>query len=853
MDDDLHFHDLPHYGSPMFGRAAELAALRQLVVQPGFTLATVIGIGGVGKTRLVVELVRSLAETVPCDFRFVPLAAIESPELVLPEIAKAFDIQIKHPRDTIRNTLAAWDGILVLDNFEQVIQTAPQIASILPQNPNLTVIVTSQQPLHIDGEHLLRINTLQIPAPDAALADAAATPSVRMLVSTASRQDAGFAATALDASGMAAISEICRRLDGIPLALELAAPRLATLSPEAVLDQMDRGQQILSSRRTDLPARQRTMDSAIAWSVRFLTPELQRTFIWLGPLAGGFDVDLVDELVHHLDLDISAIDVIGELMGFCLIRRTDGGANPWYNQLGAIRDYCLHALDDLQERDAAEAFVAMHVRAISADSEEALTSDRTNDWTTMLERELPTIRSAVRWSFKHEDPELAMVLANGIWRFMEEAGIASELRDWITTAEQWSDKLDPGVLAAGLITRLLMENEHGDLAAGKLTAARIAGLLAGNDDRLLHIRFLIYMGHMAKDAGDLDLAVERYKSAAARTIEPEDSRWVAVTEGSLAAISYYRGDYAVAEEKWLRVAAILQQRKDENTLAAVYGNLIAAANDQEAHDRALEYADRAIAITRPQDSQRALLYALLNQAETLLDIGETDKARINLEESADLAERTESPILLATAQIGLCRLYLDTQDYLAGAQSAIKALQLIAPGEASPQFLSLSRILLKHLFRQRRLEDAAALYGKTMSFADETGNSFSPRHTRELLAIWEPLAADLPNADDLRDRGAKWNAATYVRNLEWFARSIAPPSKSPGLLISVPAIDPTRDLTVREHEVLQLLVNGYSTQRMAHQLSVSPRTVTTHIGHIMNKMNVSSRAELLAAVLRTRQ
>ncbi|MCA9833198.1 MAG: hypothetical protein KC435_04585 [Thermomicrobiales bacterium] len=849
MNGDNRSNEMPHFGSPIVGRERDLAMLQSLVEDPTVTLITVIGIGGVGKTRLVTEAARLLTNG---NVLFVPLASIDSPELVLPEIANALELHSDRPGEVIRSWLEDWQGVLVLDNFEQVVEAAPDIAAIIPKHGRVKVLITSQQPLQIESEHIVRLRALGVPDINSPITELADSPSVRMLLNIAAHHDATFAEAALAGERAQTIAEICRRLDGVPLALELAAPRLTSLSPEAVLHQMDLGKQILTSQRRDLPERQRTMHSAIAWSVRLLPTDTQRAFTWLGVFTAGFDLPQVERLVEHLDLDISAIDVISELMNFSLIRRREAGTQPWYSLLTAIREYCLAELDATGERDAAEQFVADHVRALGEQSEEALTNAGADAWAEMLERELPTIRTAVRWSLDHEEPELPLVLADGIWRFMEQYGASNELRDWIAQAETWPEKASPRIRAAALLTRLLLENERRDLDAGYKTGETIAQILSTHNYPDLQVRFDIYMGHMAKDANHIDEAFALYSRALAQTTTPEMSRWAAVAEGSLGAISYVRGDFAAAEASWTNVARIMEARNDQITLAGVYTNLMAAANDQEAYDRSLAYADKAIAIIRSLDLKRELLYALLNQAYAYLDLGEADQARINLEEALEIAHSIDSPLLLATAYTNLTSVHLANDAFAAASESALKALALLTLDEGSAQYLTLSGVLVSALMQQSRLEDAAALLGKTLSYSEEVAYTFSQRRSHDLAEMWITIQERCERAEEYRQRGATWNASTWLRNLEWFARSIAPIA-TPGMLISIPPDGDLAQLTRREEEVLQLLINGHSTQEMAVQLSVSPRTVTTHLAHIMNKMNVSSRTELLAAVLRSRQ
>ncbi len=807
-----------------------------------------IGVGGIGKTRLVSAFAESLPQTE--EGRFISLARIRSAELVLPEIAKGFGIQSDQPMAALSTYLQDWHGVLILDNFEQVVAAAPDVMQMIPAGSRVTVLVTSQQPLGVEGEHIVRLQPLTLPAPDTDGATLAANPCVQLLVNRATAQDSN---AILNDTDVRLIGDICRKLDGIPLAIELAAPHLISLGPEAVRIQLDQGQHFLSAQRRDRPERQYTMHSAIAWSAQLLPTAIQRVFRWMGVFAGGFDIPVLAAVIEHLGVTITPIDVITELVNFSLIRRVSGGTDPWFTMLATMHEFCLQELMNNDERDRAEEFLACYVKSIGVQSEAALTSSDTAVWSARLERELPTIRAAIQWSLSHHEPELPMIMADGLWRFMEQYGASNEVRDWIDNAERWPTRMSPRVRIAGLITRLALENEHQDLNQGKITADQIESLLAEHDLPDLRARFYVFMGHLAKDCNDYDEAITLYGSALniARSLGLD--RLASVAEGSIGTINYYRGDFAAAESSLLSVAAYMEEQRDLITLAGVYSNLAGIASNQQAYDRTLIYADKAVTISRDLDLKRELLYALLNLTEAQTVLGDSSQALTNLREAASLARSIDSPMLESVAYINFLQVYLQTGDNAAASRSALRALDLLQQTDASIQYVEIAIALAGPTVAQQHYADAAALLGKAEGYARELGLTLSEANQERVDRLNRTIAEEIGDAEYHRQRGEAWSMTRFIHNLGWYARKIAPVYSNSVDAVAPARNDDTATLTPREQEILQLLCQGLSTQAMADQLCVSRRTVTTHIGNITSKMQVSGRAELLAKVLGTPQ
>ena len=323
---------LPAPLTAFVGRERELAGLRALLARRDVRLLTVTGPGGVGKTRLAIEAARELADGFAAGVRFVPLAPLGSPDLVLPAIARTLGIGESHPGGILRDLteqLASTELLLVLDNFEQVLAAGPDLVPLLAACPALTLLVTSRAALHVSGEHEFAVPPLPLPVERGTwtFEQIAASDAVRLFVERAEAVQAGFRLTPANAWDVA---EICRRLDGLPLAIELAAARVKVFPPRALLARLERRLPLLTGGPRDAPARLRTMRDAIAWSHDLLDADEQRLFRRLAVFVGGFTLDAAIDVAGDGTLpEAAVVDGISSLVDKSLLlpAASDDAAN----------------------------------------------------------------------------------------------------------------------------------------------------------------------------------------------------------------------------------------------------------------------------------------------------------------------------------------------------------------------------------------------------------------------------------------------------------------------------------------------------------------------------------------------
>lgn len=847
---------VPSYASSFIGREREIAHLQGLIADPDVRLITITGTAGVGKTRLAT----AIANTVDLpDVLFISLVSVRDPILVLPEIGRAMGTQSDDVATAIRDRLTDFRGLLVLDNFEQVIDASYEFANVIPRNPELTVILTSQRSLQLAGEHVVRLTPLAIPEPDIAESEILTSPSVQLLVQRASEQDSSFSESLRDATASQSVAEICRRLDGIPLALELAASRLNSLTPEVVLKQLEQDQSILSSQRRDVPERQRTMQSAIDWSFQLLPVETQRVFLWLGCFTGGFDLEIVESVARSLEVETPAVDILGELIDLSLVQRVSRGANPWYGMLDSMRQYCLAELDRSDERAAAESFVANVVLDIADRTEAALTGPESANWMHFLDRTFAVVRSSVEWALKHEEPMLPVRVSFGMWRFMEREGRWQELVAWVNQAMQWHEKLNKRDLIGGLLAKLTAMEDARDLESARQTAAEIEIYLKNAEVPDLHVLYLLRAGALEHDQQHLDVAEGLFTEAADLATHHGFHRDAAIALSNLGLLAFQRGDLEIAEEKISQTIALFRELGDTLGVVSSLSNLGAVMLHSDDIEQSRAYLEEAMESGRELGLTRDLIYVLLNYASLLSELYERnsqDPSNLNeaeaaLIESITIARNISYPVLEAHGTVGLAKIHLLRKEYSRTSEYLQLTAELSSPNDSPRLYPAFGLVTAELLTALGQYKSAASITAKTLAFAEETEYAFEPQERIRFDNLIRVIEEDLPDPEGARSIGEQWSNEEFVRQLKLAARRSA--GTSAYFMVTIPS---KRDgnatfaeLTPRENEVLELLVAGASTQNMAETLSLSPRTVTTHIGNMMAKPGVSSRTELMAKAI----
>jgi predicted ATPase len=425
---------LPAPRTPLLGRDSEVQSISELLVAKGARVVTLTGAGGCGKTRLALSVATALRSHFGTEIFFVPLATISDAAAVSAAVARAMNITIGASDAPITAIAAEINRtgaptLIVLDNFEQVMDASRDVSELVAACPSVSVLITSRELLRLYGEHDVAVLPLPVPDADVHRTSAAlcTVPSVELFVARAMAADPAYRFTDEDAG---AVAEICRRLDGLPLALELAAARVRMMPPRALLSRLDQRLKVLTAGARDLPDRQHTMRRTVDWSYELLTPAEQSVFRRLSVFAGGFTLEAAEATCDPFgNLGVDLIDVVTSLVDKSLLQRQDGEANERrFFMLQTIREYSAGLLSEgtgeVQTRRAHAAYLLV----LAEEAARVLASGESPEWLARLSREHENFRAALDWLVATGDAEWGLRMGLALFYFWERADHLAEGR-----------------------------------------------------------------------------------------------------------------------------------------------------------------------------------------------------------------------------------------------------------------------------------------------------------------------------------------------------------------------------------------------------------------------------------------
>ena len=495
---------LPRQLTSFIGRERELQVLKGLLERS--RLLTLTGPGGSGKTRLGLQLAAEVIDGFPDGVHFVALAPVGNPDLVLPSIAQGIglpDVGGRPLLDRLQGHLETERALLLLDNFEHLIAAAPVVVQILQATAALRIVVTSRAPLHVSGEQEFEVPSLVVPdCEGATVAVIAGCESVRLFTDRAQAAWPGFV---LDAENAASVAKIARRLDGLPLAVELAAARVKLLPPASLLARLEHSLPLLVGGARDLPQRQQTLRDTIAWSYGLLSPGARRLLAVCSVFRGGISMEGVESVCEgSVDLDVEVLAGLEELVDQSLLRRVEG-PGPRFGMLVTMREYAAERLGEMPERARVEERHAATFLALAETAAPALRGPHEQEWLERLEAERQNIHAALDWYADHE-PGDALRLAAAMSRFWGVRGHFTEGRQRLKALLDLSgDRTSTRVKALNGAGSLAIDQGDyqgaRDLLAESIRLSRELGYRRGEATALVYLGRSLTAGGCPADAG----------------------------------------------------------------------------------------------------------------------------------------------------------------------------------------------------------------------------------------------------------------------------------------------------------------------------------------------------------------
>jgi predicted ATPase/class 3 adenylate cyclase len=624
---DLRPTNLPHQLTSFIGRAREVARVRELLTET--RLLTLTGPGGTGKTRLAIQTAAALLDEFADGCFFVPLSPISDPPLLLSTIAQVLGVQEAGNRpmaETLNEYLGPKELLLVLDNFEQLLEAGPAVAELLERNPRLKVLVTSRAVLHVHGEHEFPVPPLALPQPGEhpSAESLGQYEAVALFIQRAQAMRPDFEVTNDNAP---AVAEICAKLDGLPLAIELAAARVKFLEPDDILTRLSDRLALLRGGAKDLPTRQQTLRDAIAWSYDLLDDQERALFRSLSVFVGGWTL-VAAEAVIGSDGNVDVFEDVASLVDKSLARRVaQTGGEIRFSMLMTIREFAWESLlaspeaDDVRRRHA-ESFLAL-----AEEAEANLTGPDHRTWLDRIDRDHDNIRAALRWAIEKDQAEVGLRIGGALWRFWHLRGHFTEGRTWVTDLLALpSAQARTAARAKGLngIAGLVYWQGDYDLATAYWNESLDIWKEVGDRGQIAEVMYSL--AYVATIASDFDRAVTLFNESLALYHEVGNLRGEGNALMSLGMGYQVAGDTAQAERAVKDALPLVQKAEDSFGTANAFGMLGRFASEQGRFEEARGHMLQALQLFISLGDMSGIAYTLDDLATVAIGFEQFERA-----------------------------------------------------------------------------------------------------------------------------------------------------------------------------------------------------------------------------------
>jgi len=804
--------------------------------------------------QVAADIAGSFAEGVHC----VSLASVSHPDLVLPTIAHVLGLGESGELSVLEHLSASLETkhlLLFLDNFEQVIGAAPLLAELLQACPSLKALMTSRELVRIRGAH-------EFPVPPLALPDIKRLPDVERLFRYpaialfAQRALAINPDFTLAETNARAIAEICARLDGLPLAIELAAARINLLPPEILLARLGHRLQMLTGGQRDLPARQQTLRSAITWSYDLLSEQEQRLFRHLSVFVGGCTLDAIEALSRLQGETINPLDGVGSLLDKSLVQQSEHGeGEPRLLMLETIREFgleCLSARRESGEEERTRRSHALYYLAVAEEAEVQTKEMHQAKWLERLEREHDNMRVALSWLMEWREAELLLRLSGALWWFWAVHGHISEGRHWLERA----------------------------LVAGSEAAPS------------LRAKALYASGALASIQDDNSQAESCFQKSLALYRQLGEKRGIGISLYKLGLVAWSKGDYPAARALVEEALLLHRELGNETDVADSLLLLSHLCINYSEYSQARALLEEGLALFRDWNDTWGVAYTLIHLARVVFLQGDSDEARSVSEECLAVSRALgyQGGIAAALAILGQVALRQGNKD---GAFSLVEESLAIWRHLADRLGIAEALLLLgKATIAQGKYRQAHTFYGESLAIASALHDRWlmascleelayvglsvgdfawtarlggAAEAMRQSLGVPVPLVERADYEGLLRSVRARLGEAPFAaawaegrtmtpeqvlasrisaKTSPHFKASSSSPGSSTSSAPPVPA-----GLTSREVDVLRLIAMGLTDSQVAERLVISPRTVNAHLTSIYSKIGVSTRSAATRYVL----